>query len=157
MSPASVCLDCCLLGYCKYALCIFLYYNDIIALSVSHLEMINVLLCIQVYASGSFLYRHDRQADIYTAMQLSFLNLTQTWRIRFILWGKKKTWGELIEHAGLTFICHCTYIYGGLGVFQDPIIQNKESLHLKTAKEMSLMLQITEDSKQSGTKTITNY
>lgn len=63
----------------------FFYYNDIISLSVSHLEMINVLLCIQVYASGSFLYGHDRQANVYTAMQLSFLNLTQAWRIRLIL------------------------------------------------------------------------
>lgn len=86
MSPASVCLDCCSLGYCKHAQCFF--FSMTMTLSSppqSHLEMVNVLLCIQVYASGSLLYGHDRQADIYTAMQLSFLNLTQTWRIRLIL------------------------------------------------------------------------
>lgn len=113
-----------------------LYYNGVISsLSVSHLEMVNVLLCIQVYASGSLLYGHDRQADIYTAMQLSFLNLTQTWRSRLILWKKYFRWTNTV--CIFRFLCHYAYVYGGLGVLQDPIIQNKESLHLKTTKKQS--------------------
>lgn len=102
---------------------IFFYYKDIMfSLSVSHLEMVNMLLCIQVYASSSLFYGHDRQANIYTAMQLSFLNLTQRWRIRPIL---EKC---LVNQYNIKFLHHCTYIYGGLGILQDPIIQNKESL-----------------------------
>lgn len=43
----------------------------------THLQMVNVLFCVQIYAASSFLDGHHRQTHIYTAMKLSFLNLTQ--------------------------------------------------------------------------------
>lgn len=108
---------------------LFFYYKDIMfSLSVSHLEMVNVLLCIQVYASSSLFYGHDRQANIYTAMQLSFLNLAQRWRIRPIL---ENMFGEPIQHRALTFSIIVLTSMGDLEYFRIPLSRTKNLCNKK--------------------------
>lgn len=97
----------------------------------SHLEVIDVILCVQVNAHGFLLDWHDREANIDAAMKLSLLQLRRETPMLPSLH---------VSGCKNESLCSCgdTYISCPLGILQNAFLQHKVSLGGKKSHAVNM-------------------